>query len=98
MRFKLDLGGMADDVEVRFSRWGFSFQLIILESDKSVLLQRWNWWPQRSYWARVNIGQEPTRELYLQIEKLPWWRLPGIRPFTYRVFIDGELVLEKYGY
>jgi hypothetical protein len=44
------------------------------------------------------LVQEPVRDLRLQIEKLSWWHLPGLRSFTYRVFIDGELVLEKYGY
>lgn len=98
MRFKFDLDGTADNVEVRFSRWGFCFELIILQNQTTVYWDRWDWWPLRSYWARVNIGQERVRNLRLQIEKLPWWHLPGLRPFTYRVFIDGELVLERHGY
>jgi hypothetical protein len=86
------------NIEVGFSRWGFSFQLKVRVNQATMLDHRWYWWPERSHWGFVLIGPDCSRVLRVQIEKPPWWRVPGLRPFAHRVFLDDSLIAERSGY
>lgn len=87
-----------DGTNVEFSRDWFSGRCtLVTDTGTTVLQSPWNLGTHYSLttlkrWDCSVNGHEVV------IEKQRPWLLAGLRPHTYRIFVDGKLVMERGGF